>query len=69
MFSYLSPEQRVRPDHPLRAVRAMADLVLGFPKTAPWDLPRPPGRKTVDPPMWPTADLIWLVGFAGALAS
>jgi transposase len=28
MFSYLSPEQRVRPDHPLRAVRAMADLAL-----------------------------------------
>jgi hypothetical protein len=29
MFSYLSPEQRVRPDHPLRAVRAMADLAFG----------------------------------------
>jgi transposase len=29
MFSYLSPEQRVRPDHPLRAIRAMADLALG----------------------------------------
>jgi transposase len=28
MFSYLSPEQRVRQDHPLRAVRAMADLAL-----------------------------------------
>ena len=28
MFSYLSPEQRVRPDHPLRAIRAMADLAL-----------------------------------------
>ncbi len=24
-FSYLSPEQRVRADHPLRAIRAMAD--------------------------------------------
>ena len=29
MFSYLSPEQRVRQDHPLRAIRAMADLALG----------------------------------------
>src|SRR3954453_14389376 len=29
MFSYLSPEQRVRPDHPLRAIRAMSDLALG----------------------------------------
>jgi transposase len=28
MFSYLSPEQRVRQNHPLRAIRAMADLAL-----------------------------------------
>ncbi len=28
MFSYLSPEQRVRKDHPLRAIRAMADQAL-----------------------------------------
>jgi transposase len=28
MFSYLSPEQRVRKDHPLRAVRAMTDKSL-----------------------------------------
>jgi len=28
IFSCLSPEQRVRPDHPLRAIRAMADLAL-----------------------------------------
>jgi transposase len=28
MFSYLSPEQRVRPDHPLRAIRAMTDRVF-----------------------------------------
>jgi transposase len=28
MYSYLSPEQRVRPDHPLRAIRAMADRAL-----------------------------------------
>ena len=28
MFSYLSPEQRVRQDHPLRAIRAMVDEVL-----------------------------------------
>jgi hypothetical protein len=24
----LSPEERVRPDHPLRAIRAMVDVVL-----------------------------------------
>jgi transposase len=28
MFSYLSPEQRVPADHPLRAIRQMTDLVL-----------------------------------------
>ena len=28
MFSYLSPEQRVRRDHPLRAIRTMADEAL-----------------------------------------
>src|SRR5258708_39617253 len=28
MFSYLSPEQRVRKDHPLRAVRAMTGEIL-----------------------------------------
>jgi transposase len=28
MFSYLSPEQRVREDHPLRAIRRMTDDVL-----------------------------------------
>ena len=28
IFSYLSPEERVRTDHPLRAVRAMVDEVL-----------------------------------------
>src|SRR5262245_24323084 len=28
MFSYLSPEHRVRPDHPLRAIRQLTDEVL-----------------------------------------
>ena len=28
MFSYLSPESRVRKDHPLRAIRGMVDEVL-----------------------------------------
>ncbi len=28
MFSYVSPEQRVRPDHPLRAIRRMTDEVF-----------------------------------------
>ena len=28
MFSYVSAEQRVPPDHPLRAIRALVDEVL-----------------------------------------
>src|ERR1700674_3876070 len=28
MYSYLSPEERVKPDHPLRAIRSMADRAL-----------------------------------------
>ena len=28
MFSYLSPEARVRADHPLRAIRQLSDEVL-----------------------------------------
>lgn len=28
MFSYISPEQRVRADHPLRPIRRMTDAVL-----------------------------------------
>jgi transposase len=28
MYSYLSPEERVRPNHPLRAIRSMADEAL-----------------------------------------
>jgi transposase len=28
MFSYISPEQRVRPDHPLRVIRAITELAL-----------------------------------------
>jgi hypothetical protein len=28
VFSYLSPEQRVRKDHPLRSIRAMVDQVV-----------------------------------------
>ena len=29
MFSYLSPESRVRREHPLRAIRVMVDRALG----------------------------------------
>jgi transposase len=28
LFSYLSPEARVRPDHPLRAIRQLTDTIF-----------------------------------------
>ena len=28
VFSYISPEQRVRSDHPLRPIRTMVDKIL-----------------------------------------
>ena len=31
VFSYLSPEERVRKDHPLRAVRAMVPFTAASP--------------------------------------
>jgi len=54
MFSYLSPDERVPANHPLRPVRAMADVALnglstrfdnlyaetGWPSIAPEKLPR-----------------------------
>jgi hypothetical protein len=38
MFRYLSPEQRVPADHPLRAIRALTDAALHSLS------PRSPGR-------------------------
>ena len=41
MFSYLSPEARVRKDHPLPAMRAMVDEVLVGTVPAVWPHVRP----------------------------
>jgi len=61
MFSYLSPEQWVRPDHPLRAIRAMADLAL-------WNLSKPfdamyatTGRPSVPPEKLLRAQLLQML--------
>ena len=35
MFSYLTPEQRVRADHPLRPIRRMTDAALAAALAAP----------------------------------
>ena len=59
MFSYISPEQRVRADHPLRAIRTMTDRV--FAELSPRftkmysDIGRPskPAHRATVPACWP----------------
>jgi hypothetical protein len=51
MFSYLSPEQRVRPDHPLRVIRRLTDEVFAalsprFTQMYSTDYPLGPGAIT-----------------------
>ena len=58
MFSYLSPEQRVRPDHPLRAIRAMADLALWSMSSRFDEMYSQIGRPTIPPEKLPRAQ--WL---------
>lgn len=49
LFSYLSPESRVRPDHPLRAIRAMVDAALGDISPALDGLYATTGRPSIPP--------------------
>src|ERR1700716_4114046 len=49
MWSYLSPEQRVPADHPLRPIRAMVDTVLAELSPAFAPLYSPVGRPSIPP--------------------
>jgi len=49
MFSYLSPEQRVRQDHPLRSIRAMADQALDNMSERFEDMYAKTGRPSIPP--------------------
>jgi transposase len=49
LFSYLSPEQRVPADHPLRAVRRMTDDALTALAPTLADLYAPTGRPSIPP--------------------
>src|ERR1051325_3919107 len=61
IFSYLSPEQRVRQDHPLRALRAMADLAL-WSMSARFDaLYAQTGRPSIPPEKLLRAQLIQML--------
>src|ERR1700729_1748523 len=49
MFSYLSPEQRVPSDHPLRAVRQMSDAILTQLSQLFANMYSPIGRRSIPP--------------------
>jgi transposase len=61
MFSYLSPEQRVRPDHPLRAIRAMADLALWSMSARFDEMYSQTGRPSIPPEKLLRAQLIQML--------
>jgi transposase len=49
MWSYISPEQRVPPDHPLRPIRAMVDTILADLSHEFATLYSPVGRPSIPP--------------------
>ena len=49
MFSYLSPEQRVPVDHPLRAIREFADVILDELSDTFDKMYSPIGRRSIAP--------------------
>ena len=55
MFSYLSPEQRVPADHPLRAIRALTDAVLHSLSPRFAGLYATTGRPSIPPEQLPRA--------------
>jgi transposase len=61
MFSYLSPEKRVRPDHPLRAIRAMADLALGSMSSRFDEMYSQTGRPSIPPEKLLRAQLLQML--------
>ena len=61
MFSYLSPEQRVRQDHPLRAIRAMADLALWSMSARFDEMYATTGRPSIPPEKLLRAQLIQML--------
>jgi transposase len=61
MFSYLSPEQRVRADHPLRAIRAMADVALWSMSARFDEMYSQTGRPSIPPEKLLRAQLIQML--------
>src|SRR3954467_1001929 len=61
MYSYLSPEMRVRPDHPLRAIRAMSDKALSQMSSRFDEMYSKTGRPSIPPEKLLRAQLIQML--------
>jgi transposase len=61
MFSYLSPEARVRKDHPLRAIRAMVDEVLAQLSRRFYAMYASVGQPSIAPEKWLRAQLLQML--------
>ena len=61
MYSYLSPEQRVRENHPLRKIRAMADEALASMSERFDDMYAKTGRPSIPPEKLLRAQLIQML--------
>jgi transposase len=61
MYSYLSPEVRVRPDHPLRAIRAMSDKALSQMSARFDEMYAKTGRPSIPPEKLLRAQLIQML--------
>jgi transposase len=61
MYSYLSPEMRVRPDHPLRAIRAMSDKALSQMSARFDEMYAKTGRPSIPPEKLLRAQLIQML--------
>ena len=68
MYSYLSPEARVRADHPLRAIRTMADQALSN-MTERFDgMYAKTGRPSIPPEKLLRVQLVQMLSRCGASA-
>ena len=61
MYSYLSPEMRVRPDHPLRAIRTMSDKALSQMSSRFDEMYAKTGRPSIPPEKLLRAQLIQML--------
>src|SRR5919202_473191 len=61
MYRYLSPEQRVRPDHPLRSIRAMSDQALKSMSKRFYSMYASCGRPSIAPEKLLRAQLIQML--------